>query len=56
MPGIGSIVMYSWCNQGRTKGNVEENAPGNESLGGAEKSQQSPKYFLQYSIFAPERP
>ena len=31
----------------------EHNASGAESLGGAEKSQQCRKYFLQYTTFAP---
>ena len=37
-------------------GKKGHNAPGAESLGGAEKSQQCCKCFLQYGTFDPERP
>ena len=39
-----------------TRENEEHNAPGAETLVGAEKSQQCRKYFLQYSTFASETP
>jgi len=49
--------------QGRNEGAKGRNSPGAESLcgrqitaGGAEKSQQCHKYFLQCSTFASERP
>jgi len=44
------------CSQGRTEGAKGGQCGGRWITGGAEKSQQCRKYFLQYITFSPERP